>query len=41
MAFLRIQLVEGLALHLVALVGVWWLERKTDAYVRRRESARD
>jgi uncharacterized protein (DUF58 family) len=26
---------------LVALVGVWWLERKTDAYVRRRESARD
>lgn len=26
---------------LVALAGVWWLERKADSYVRRREAAND
>jgi uncharacterized protein (DUF58 family) len=31
----------GVLGFIAALVGVWWLQRRADAYVRTRESARD
>jgi NADH:ubiquinone oxidoreductase subunit H len=37
----RLGFVFGLAGFLLALVAVWWLERKADAFVRRREGERD
>jgi hypothetical protein len=35
------SLAFGLAGVALALFGVWWLERKADTYVRRRECAED